>query len=58
MKKYEILCCGVTVQACDTLVESIVHFKNYVKRFGIDNVDILSREDNIQTIRIIISKED
>lgn len=58
MKRYEILCHGITVHACDTLIESIVHFKSYAKKFGIDNVDIVGRDDNVQTIRIIIVKEE
>ena len=58
MKKYQVICCGVTMNVCDTLLESIVHFKYYAKKFGIDNVDLISTDDNIQTIRLIIKMED
>lgn len=58
MKKYQVYAHGVLVSANDTLIERMVHFKNYSKKFGLDNVDLTCKEDDIQTIRIIISKED
>lgn len=57
VSKYQVICCGVTVQACDTLSESIVYFKQYAKKFGLDNVSIVYPDDNIQTIKLIIVKE-
>lgn len=55
--RFEVVCCGVTVQACDTFSESIVYFKQYAKKYGVDNVSIVYPDDNIRTIKLIIVKE-
>lgn len=59
MIKYTVICSGCTMSTHDSLIEAVVEFKRYAKKFGIDSVFITASSDNIiQIIKLIISKED
>ena len=58
MRKYTVCCFESVFSAHETLIEAMVVFKKMVKKFGIENVDIRCSDDNIQTIKIILVKEE
>lgn len=58
MINYQVIyCCAVYSQHKD-LKSAMVDFKHLVRKFGINDVDLICVGDDIKTIRIIITKEE
>lgn len=58
MKNYQVLYCSAIYSQHKDLKSAMTDFKFLVRKFGINDVDLICVGDDIKTIRLIITKED
>lgn len=58
MFNYQVVYCSAIYSQHKDLKSAMVDFKHLVRKFGINDVDLIYFGDDIKTIRLIITKED
>lgn len=58
MSNYQVIYCGSVYSNHKDLKSAICDFKHLVRKFGINDVDLIDVGDDIKTIRLIITKEE
>lgn len=58
MNNFQVVYCSAIYSHHKDLKSAMVDFKHLVRKFGINDVDLIYVGDDIKTIRLIITKED
>lgn len=58
MFNYQVVYCSAIYSQHKDLKSAMGDFKHLVRKFGINDVDIVCIGDDIKTFRLIITKED
>lgn len=58
MGRYKVTYCNSVFSEHDKLSSAIVDLKFLFTKFGLQDCDIIAVDDDIKTIRLIISKEE
>lgn len=58
MSNYQVLYCSAIYSQHKDLKSAMVDFKHLVRKFGINDVDLVYVGDDIKTIHVILTKED
>ena len=58
MVNYQVVYCSAIYSQHNDLKSAMIDFKHLVRKFGINDVDLIYIGDDIKTIRLIITKED
>ena len=58
MSKYKVTYCNSVFSEHDKLSSAIVDLKFLFTKFGLQDSDIIAVDDDIKTIKVIISKEE
>lgn len=58
MFNYQVIYCSAIYSQHKDLKSALADFKHLVRKFGINDVDLICVGDDIKTIRLIITKED
>ena len=58
MVNYQVIYCSAIYSQHKDLKSAMIDFKHLVRKFGINDVDLICVGDDIKTIRLIITKED
>lgn len=58
MSNYQVVYCSAIYSQHKDLKSAMFDFKHLVRKFGINDVDLVYVGDDIKTIRLIIIKED